>query len=139
MEKNKKFKIKTNYFEKAPSWLAKQRALSGYEFSHTQFSSKSPCIFVSPNVSAIDKYLISSCIKDKFVFLKQDIVSKISNESITKKEHEDIIKEIQKLKDNNISICMIYNEYPSLFGENQEITKGVALFLYQTNLDIIII
>ena len=61
----KKFKPNLEYFEKSISKLKTYLTLKKFDFAPIELTSNTPCIYVSPKTSQIDKYLISKCIKDK--------------------------------------------------------------------------
>ena len=131
-----KFKINTNYFKCPPSKIRNYFVLSKYDFVPIELTNKYPCIFVTPKVSPIDENLISKCIKDKFVFIKDDIVKKISLGELSQKDQAKLLNEIKKLSDEGFSISILYGTSPSIFGEFEKLSEKIILFLKSTNLDI---
>lgn len=131
-----KLKINPNYFTKPKSKLINNLTLSKYSFYKIDIYDEKPCIYISPNVSIIGKNLITKCLNIKFVFLKEDIVSKINSNKLSEKEENLLLEEIKSLTNFGYSISLFWNDTPSLFGENEKITKYLALFLHKTKLDV---
>lgn len=132
----KKFKPNLEYFKLPMAKILNKIILSKYDFLPIELNAKTPCIFLSPKISKIDTLLINRCIKDKFVFLNDDILIKISNNTLKEKEEKLILKEINNLTKEGFSISVLYGSSPSIFGENEPITKSLALFFRKTKLDI---
>ena len=132
----KKFKANPEYFKYPPSKISNFITLSKFDFSAVELSNNKPCIYISPKTSIIDKNLISKCIKNKFVFLNDSIVSKISFQKIEHSEQEKILSEVKNLAKQNFSLSIIYGSSPTFFGQNEPLSENLILFLKETNLDI---
>ena len=131
-----KFKPNLEYFCLPKNNFFNNLVLSKYDFSPTELYSKTPCIYISPKTDEIDKNLIRKCIKEKFVFLKDDLVSKISNGELKEKEQKKLFNEIEALSKEGFSLSIIYGTYPTIFGENEYLSKHLVEFLKNTKLDI---
>lgn len=132
----KKIKINSEFFELPQRKFVNKFKLSKFNFEPIELYDKSPCIYISPNVSRVDKLFVTKCISKKFVFLKQDIVSNINNNNFNENKQKELLDEIKNLAKNNISISLFFNSSPTIFGENEKITESLALFLYKTELDL---
>ena len=132
----KKFKPNLEYFENSISKLKTYFTLKKFDFAPIEVTSNSPCIYLSPKTSQIDKYLISKCIKDKFVFLRDEIIEKVSLGKLSQKEHEKLLNEIKTLSDENYSLSILYGSSPTIFGKNEKLSEALILFLRATKLDI---
>ena len=131
-----KFKPNLEYFNLPKSNFFNNLVLSKYEFLPTELYSKSPCIYISPKTDEIDKNLIRKCIKDKFVFLKDELVSKISNDELKENQKKKLLEEIVAITKEGFSISIIYGTNPTIFGENEKLSKSLIEFLKNTKLDV---
>ena len=131
-----KFKINLEYFKLPKPKLINSLALAKYDFMSIELTSKTPCIYLSPRTADIDTNLITKCIKDKFVFLKTEVISKISNGLMKEKETKKLLSEIEKLSKERYSISMLYGSSPTIFGENEPLPENLIMFLRKINLDI---
>lgn len=131
-----KLKLNLNYFFKPKNKFLNNLALKNYNFYKIDIYDEKPCIYISPMVSEIDYNLITKCLNIKFVFLKDEIVEKINADELTNQEKQIILDEIKRLNELGFSISFLWNTNPSVFGENEKITKQLALFLHKTQLDV---
>lgn len=132
----KKFKIDKNYFETKPSKLKTKIILSKYNFSEIDIFDEKPCIYLTPSISEIDKYLISKCMNIKFVFLKAELIFQINFNLVSENEEKEIIRKIEELKNFGYSLSIIFNSSPTIFGETEKLTEKLIHILAKTNLDI---
>lgn len=131
-----KFRPNLEYFALPKSNFLNNLVLSKYDFSPTELYSKTPCIYLSPKTDDIDKNLIQKCIKEKFVFLNDNVLSKISNGELKEKELKKLLSEIETLSKEEYSLSIIYGNYPTIFGENEPLSKPLVEFLRNTKLDV---
>lgn len=132
----KKFKANLEYFKYPVSKIKTYYILSKFNFSAIELSSNTPCIYVTPKTAPIDEILISKCIKDKFVFLRDEILLKISSGKISQKEQDTLLKEIKTLVNEGFSISILYGSSPTIFGENEKLSTPLILFLKNAKLDV---
>ena len=132
----KKFKANNEHFKYPKNKFINNLILSKFDFMSIELNSKTPCIYLSPKISPIDENLITKCIKDKFVFVKEEIISKLSIGKLSQKDESKILNEIKELSENNFSIAILYGASESIFGENEQIPEPLILFLRATGLDI---
>ena len=131
-----KFKPNLEYFALPKSNFINNLVLSKYDFLPIELNSKTPCIYLTQKTDSIDKNLIRKCIISNFVFIKDDIISKISNGELKEKEQKKLLNEINLLAKNNYSISIIYGTSPTIFGKNELLSESFIEFLKNTNLDI---
>ena len=131
-----KFKPNLEYFRLPKSKFINNFVLSKYDFLSIELTSKTPCIYLSPKTADIDINLITKCIKDKFVFLKDEITTKISNGLLKEKETKKLLSEFEMLTKEGFSISILYGSSPTIFGENEQLPENLIMFLRSTNLDI---
>ncbi len=132
----KKSTINLEYFKLPYSKLKTYFLLTKYDFSPIELSSDKPCIYVTPKTAPIDELLISKCIKDKFVFLREEIVTKLSLGQLSKKEQEKLLNEIKTLTNENFSLSILYGMSPTIFGKNENLSTELIMLLKNTKLDI---
>ena len=75
-------------------------------------------------------------LSDKFVFLRDEIIEKVSLGKLSQKEHEKLLNEIKTLSDENYSLSILYGSSPTIFGKNEKLSEALILFLRATKLDI---
>lgn len=132
----KKVKINLEYFKYPASKIKTYYTLSKYNFSEIELSSNTPCIYITPKTAPIDEILISKCIKNKFVFLRDEIISKLSSNKLSQKEHDKLLKEIKTLTNEGFSFSILYGLSPTIFGKNEKLSEPLIFFLKSTNLDV---
>lgn len=132
----KNFRANPEYFKYPASKFKTYYALTKYNFSEIELFSDKPCIYITPKTSPIDETLIRKCIKNKFVFLRDEIVMKISKGKASQKEQEKLFKEIKILNDEGFSLAILYGSSPTIFGENETLSEDLIMFLKNTNLDV---
>ena len=131
-----KFKPNAEYFKLPKMKILNNLVLAKYDFLPIELTTNSPCIYLSQKTSDIDSNLITKCIKNKFVFLKDEVLFKISNNTLKEKEEKSLLEEIKNIVKENYSISIIHGTYQTIFGENEPVPKHLALFLRKTGLDI---
>ena len=132
----KKIKINLEFFTKPAPKIINKLMLAKYGHSNIDLYSNEPCIYVSPNTSRIDKQLITSCINTKFLFINDEIISKIIHGKLQRETIDKILSEIEILSNAGYVFALIWNESPSIFGDNEPISENLCEFLFQTKLDI---
>lgn len=133
---NKKNLINTEFFEVPQKKFLWNLFARNFLMDNREIDSLNPCIFLCYNISTLSKKLISSAIRNKFVFINQTTSIAIMNGSLSKTKYSELLKCIEQLKENDYSIVFINGEYPSVFGDYQLLSKSTSSFLYDTNLDI---
>lgn len=101
-----------------------------------EIDSLNPCIFLCYNMSKLSKKLIASAVRNKFVFINEETRISIIKGTLSKTKYNELLKCIKTLNENDYSIVFINGEFPSIFGEYQQVNKPTASFLYDTELDI---
>lgn len=132
----KKINLNTKHFDFPKPNIINNIILSKYSFDKIDIFDDTPCVYVTPKISKLDRNFIQKCLNKKFVFLNENIFSKIENGTISPLEKENILNEIQELSKLGFSISIPLASFPTVFGENEQISKDFALFLYKTKLDI---
>lgn len=131
-----KNKINSEFFVERIPKLINRFALSKFNFESIDLFDEKPCIYISPRTSMIDNNLISKCITAKFVFIKSNIVNKINLGLLDKYKTQSLHNEIKKLAELGFSFSLVWNNNPSIFGENNLVSENMALFLKETGLDV---
>lgn len=131
-----KFKVNSDYFFKPKNKLSNNWILRKYNFNKIDIYDEKPCIYLSPMVSVIDYNLIAKCLNIKFVFLKNEIVAEINSDKLDKNNKQKLLGEIKSLITAGYSIAFLWNNSPSIFGENEKLTESLARFLRETKLDV---
>lgn len=131
-----KIKLNSEYFFKPKNKLINNWILRKYSFNKIDIYDEKPCIYISPMVSVIDYNLITKCLNIKFVFLKNEIVAKINANKLDSHSKQKLSSEINDLTTAGYSIAFLWNNSPSIFGENEKITESLAKFLHETKLDV---
>lgn len=131
-----KIKLNLEYFEKPRSKFITNLKLKKIYFYNIDIYGKKPCIYISPKVSKIDYELITKCFTTKFVFLKEEIVTKINTDNFSPEEEKLLLAEINNLVNFGYSISLIWSNSPSIFGENQKLSENLISILHKTKLDI---
>ncbi len=132
----KNININASLFEKPISKFKNYFKLLKYNFSSMEIETSTPCIFLSQKTNHLDKHLITKCIKNPFVFLKDETIYKLSKNLFSNEEENLIINEITHLTENGFSISIIYGEHPTIFGENETPPTPLILFLQKLKLNI---
>lgn len=136
----KKFNIKKilnkKHFELAPSRLKCKFYASKFFFFRQIQEIKSPCIYVCHKTNLFDKFLISSFLHGNFVFLKDEVVQAVHNETLSQSEKKELFEELQELKDNNFSVVVFPEKHFNVFGKSEKLSMEITNFLYETKLDI---
>ena len=136
MKKKEIKKLIQNYFHLPPTKLKCKMKLSKFSFEKIEVETKNPTLFLVPKVAEIDEYLTALCIKTPFVFFEEKVVSKIINNQITKAEYKKLLEIIKKLAKEDFSFALIPYEYPTIFGDNEKLSKEIIKLIYETKLDI---
>ena len=131
--KDKKFK---DNFDNPPNRFMCNHKLSKYQFEKIEIEPKEACIFLLPITAQIDRYLMSKCMRTKFVFLKQELIFEIIDETISKTKYNELVSQIELLCKNQISVAIQFNKSPSIFGDHEKIDKNLAMFLFDTKQDL---
>lgn len=132
----KKNKINLEFFSKPKPKILNRMHSSKFSFDRIDLYSNEPCIYISPRTSLIDKILITDCINTKFLFINDKIIDQLNKDTLPKTKRLQLINEIKLLSKNGYVFALIWNSTPSIFGGNEAISKHLAEFLYQTNLDV---
>lgn len=110
--------------------------LRKYDIDKLDVYSKDPCIFISPNTSVIDKQLLTRCIHSKFLFINDNIIKQINLGQMKDNKLLNLLSEIKNLSNLGYSFALVWNNSPTIFGDNEAVSENLSLFLYKTNLDI---
>lgn len=137
MEKQKQSKIIDSEFFALPpnKFICKIKAKT-YQLERQDIEAREPSLFLCFNISEFGKYLISSSVKNKFVFLNNQTTLEIIRGTISKNKYDKLLKAVEVLKENDYSLVFINGEYPSIFGDNQPLSIKTTSFIFDTNLDI---
>lgn len=132
----KKNEINLEFFSLPKHKIINKFYLRNYSHDKLDLYCDDLCIYVTPNISVIDKYLVTSCINTKFVFINDTVIKSINDGSIKEKTLEKLLSEIKLLSENGFVFSLIWNQSPSLFGDHESISENLSYFLYRTKLDV---
>lgn len=132
----KKKIVNSEFFSERIPKLINKFTLSKFNFDSIDIYDTKPSIYISPKTSLIDNNLISKCITTKFVFIKSNIINKINLGLLDDEKTQSLLDEMKKLSEYGFSFSLIWNNFPSIFGENVLMSENMILFLKKTNLDI---
>lgn len=132
----KKTIINQKYFDKPIGSFKNKLKLKHFNFFPMEISCEKPCIFLTPNVSKIDRNLISKCLKSNFVFIKDEAIQNISSGTFDEKQCQELLQEITSLAGLGLSFSVIWGKHPSVFGKNEKLSESLCMFLKETKLDI---
>ena len=128
--------LNEEFFEPPVSRFKSLRIAKKFNFFNVKHEIKSPGIFVCNKTTLFDKALVSSALCGNFVFLKNDIISQIHNNSLSAKQKTALLKEIKELFKQGISVVVFPEKNYSIFGECEKLPQSVTEFLFETGLDL---
>lgn len=132
----KNIKINSEFFELPANKFINKLMLSKFSFEPIELFDNTPSIFISPNVSRIDKQLVNRCITTKFIFIKDEVINKINHNELANENKTKLLNEIKFLAENGYSFSLFFNNSPTVFGDNQPISETLSQFLFETELDL---
>ena len=136
IEKKTKFVIDSEFFAMPQNKFVSRLNAGKFPLEKQEIEVKTPCLFVCFNISKFDKFLISSTIASRFVFINEETSVAIFGGTLTKEKYSKLLKSIKELKENDYSVVLINGQFPSIFGNNQKFTPSTVKFLFDTELDL---
>ena len=128
--------IKTFWNEKffeLPSNKIKSRITAlKFNYLNNKIDIVYPYIFLCNKTTIYDKLLISNTLQGNYVFLKDEVIQKIYEDSIPESEMEELIDCIKKLKDAFISIVIFPEKNITIFGNSSKLPDSITMFLHHT-------
>ena len=137
--KNKRFikkHISSKFFEfpknSFSSWLYTKK----FNYVTDKISNFHSNLYLANKTSKLDKFFISRTFKFDFVFLNDEYTNQIVNKTISKKDMEELLREINILKSITVSIVIFPEEHITIFGESQHIPPSMTDFISQTKMNV---
>ena len=121
---NKRNIINTEFFELPQKKFLWNLFARNFIMDNREIDSLNPCLFLCYNISTLSKKLITSAIRNKFVFINTQTATAIMKGTISKSKYAELLNNIELLKNNSFSIVFINGEYPSVFGNYQYLNKN---------------
>ena len=138
MRKNKYIKmfINEDYFE-YPDGLLKSKIMAHkFGYIKNKINIMHPFLFVCNKTTLFDKSLISSTLKGHFVFLKDFVIQKLYNGTLSTDERNEILKSFDILKEALISVVVFPEKNITVYGNTDKIPENVTQFLHETKYNI---
>ena len=138
MENKKNFFKQINFdlFEMPPKKFKSMMTAFKFQLSKTPIVLESPSLLIANKTSSVDKLLIANLVRGDYVILKDEVVRKIHNKSLSNKDYELLIKNVKFLKNNGCSLLMFPEKDYSVFGEVSTLPLEITKFFYDTEFDI---
>ena len=128
--------INTDFFEFAPNKFKSKF----YSMKHLIYEKiieiKSPSLYVCNKTTKFDKCFVGNTLRGDYVFLKEEILSKIRQNKISKTDKDSLLKQIRALFENNFSLVVFPEKNITLFGKCETIPKTITEFLVETKYDL---
>ena len=122
--------VNLDYFE-FPYKKIKAKFLSlKFHLNAIKATCRMPEIFICNKTSPYDKYFVSHALDGYYVFLKDEVVEKIYNNSYSENELKRLYESIETLRDFFISIVIFPERHQTIFGNFSKTPQVMTDFIY---------
>lgn len=120
------------YFEQPTKSLANfiKAKMIGLEIF--RYETSEPVIYLCNKTNQYDRAVVECSLSGDYVFLKDDVVSKINAQQITDQEKDKLLGMFKTLKKNNISVVIFPETNYSIFGDIEPLTLQITDFMFET-------
>lgn len=138
MRKNKYIKmfINEDYFEFPDGFLKSKITAHKFNYIKNKINIMHPFLFVCNKTSLYDKALISNTLKGHFVFLKDSVIQKLYEGSLSIDERKQILSSFARLKEALISVVVFPEKNITIYGRTDKVSETVTQFLHETKYNI---
>ena len=128
--------INEDYFEFPDGLLKTKITAHKFNYIKNKINVMHPFLFVCNKTTLYDKTLISNTIKGHFVFLKDSVIQKLYNDTLSSEERRRILTSFALLKDALISVVVFPEKNITIYGKTGYISEPVTNFLHETKFNI---
>ena len=134
MRKNKYIKMFLNedYFEYPDGMLKSKITALKFGYVKNKINIMHPFLFVCNKTTLFDKTLISNTLKGHFVFLKDSVIQKLYDGTLSSEERKDILNSFARLKEALISVVVFPEKNITIYGKTGYVAESVTQFLHET-------
>ena len=138
MRKNKYIKmfINEDYFEYPDGFLKSKITALKFNYIKNKINIIHPFLFVCNKTTLFDKTLIGNTLKGHFVFLKDSVIQKIYNGTLSAEERKQILSSFARLKEALISVVVFPEKNITIYGKTDKVAESVTSFLHETKYNI---
>lgn len=124
-----------DYFE-YPCKKIKSKLLSfKFHLGTIKISTQLTEIFVCNKTSPYDKFFISNCLENNFVFLKDSVVKNLYENNYSEEELDDLKHSLTILSQAFVSVVIFPEKHQSVVGDFSNISKDIIDFIYDLEFD----
>lgn len=128
--------VNTSFFEIPTKSLKNKFYTLKYHMNVMKIPADKGELFLCNKTSEFDKYFVNSALEGNFVYLKDEIILKVYNNTLSLKEEKDIFEEVKKLKNLAVSIVVFPEKRLTVFGDFAKVPDSVADFLLKFEMTI---
>lgn len=125
--------INSKYFDLPKGFLKSQILAHKFRLNKASLEIKKPCIFICNSSCEYDAFLLRTIFKFDYVVLKKSIISKINSNTLSPIDKRELIRCINQLKDDYISLVVFADGQTSVFGRTNDVSKEMSEFLFECN------
>lgn len=124
------------YFELPDNLIKSKLTAFKFGFNKNKINLVDPFVFLCNKTTSYDKTLLSNALKGNFVFLKDEVIQKIYENTLSKEEYSELIDTFEALKNAFISVVIFPEKNLTIFGKTATLPLEITKFIYDTKFDI---